>query len=155
MLLLSGLPEKKIHQLQFSINEQLDTAIKNNIDFDVSRTPEGIQCMELQDLINKLQEEARAKNKSKVPEQTSLKDKGKGKKPTDSFPSPVSEEEKQETAPFITKRKRSNPTSRARSSSAPQTSPNPTMVVTSQGATLKNDIAPSPDEEIILRSKNL
>ena len=49
--------------------------------------------MKLQELINKLQEEARAKNKSKVPEYTSLKDKGKGKKFVDSIPSHVSEEE--------------------------------------------------------------
>ena len=39
---------EKIHQLQFSVNEQLDTVIKNNLNFDVSRTLEGIRCMELQ-----------------------------------------------------------------------------------------------------------
>ena len=49
--------------------------------------------MELQELINRLQEKAKAKNKSKVLEQTSSKDKGKEKRPTDSVPSPVSEEE--------------------------------------------------------------
>ena len=101
---------EKIHQLQFSVNEQLDIAIKNNLDFDVSRTLEGIQCMDLQALINMLQEEVRARNKSKVPEQTSLRDKGKGKKPTDSLFSPVSKEEEQKTAPLIIKRKRSSPT---------------------------------------------
>ena len=81
------LAREKIHQLQFSINEQLDIATKNNIDFDISRTPEGIRCIELQNLINRLQEEARARNKSKVPEQTSHRDKEKGKKLADSLPS--------------------------------------------------------------------
>ena len=33
--------KEKIHQLQFFVNEQLDISTKNNIDFDVSRTPEG------------------------------------------------------------------------------------------------------------------
>ena len=40
---IKGIREK-IHQLQFSVNEQLDIAIKNNLNFDVSRTPEGIRC---------------------------------------------------------------------------------------------------------------
>ena len=111
---------ENIHQLQFSVNEQLDTATKNNLNFDVSRTPKGIRCMELQELINRLQEEARAKNKSKILEQTSSKDKGKGKRPPDSVPLFVSEEEEQEIVPLIARRKRSSPTSRARTSSALQ-----------------------------------
>ena len=45
---VNRIAREKIHQLQFSVNEQLDTAIKNNIIFDVSRTSEGIRCMELQ-----------------------------------------------------------------------------------------------------------
>ena len=47
------------------------------MNFYVSRTLESIRCRELQDLINRLQEEARAKTKSKVPEQASHGDKGK------------------------------------------------------------------------------
>ena len=84
---------EKIHQLQFSVNEQLDIAIKNNLNFDVSRTLEGIRFMELQEIINRLREEARAKNKPKVPEQTSFMDKGKGKRHADYALSPTSEDE--------------------------------------------------------------
>ena len=38
---------EKIHQLQFSVNVQLDIAMKNNLNFDVSKTPKGIRCIEL------------------------------------------------------------------------------------------------------------
>ena len=75
---IRGIREKN-HQLQFSVNEQLDIAMKNNLNFDVSRTPEGIQCIELQEVINRLREEAKAQNKSNTPVQTSSIDKGKGK----------------------------------------------------------------------------
>ena len=71
------LAKGKIHQLEFSINQQLDIATKSNVDFDVDRTPESIRYRELEDLINRLQEDARAKNKTKVPEKTSHGDKGK------------------------------------------------------------------------------
>ena len=84
---------EKIHQLQFSINEQLDIAVKKNLNFDVSRTPEGIRCMELQKVINRLREEAKAQNKSNIPVQTSSMGKGKWKRPADSVPSPISEDE--------------------------------------------------------------
>ena len=60
------LAREKIAQLEYSVNEQLDIATKHNVHFDVSRTPKTIHCKELQDLINRLQEEARAKNKPKV-----------------------------------------------------------------------------------------
>ena len=69
--------------------------MKNNLNFDVSRTPEGIQCIELQEVINRLWEEAKpkAQNKSNTHVQTNSLDKGKGKKPIDSIPSPVFEDE--------------------------------------------------------------
>ena len=73
----------------------------------------------------------------------------------DSLPSPVSEEEEKETVHLIIKRKRSSLTSRARNSFAPQTSPNPTMAVASQGAALKSDFSPSPDEDGHLTIKKL
>ena len=41
------LAKEKIHQLEFSVNEQLDIATKKNVDFDVSRTPEGFCFKEL------------------------------------------------------------------------------------------------------------
>ena len=41
------LAKEKIHQLEFSINQQLDIATKSNVDFDVDRTPESIRYREL------------------------------------------------------------------------------------------------------------
>ena len=89
------LSQEKIAQLEFFVKEQLDIAIKNNVDFDVSSVPETIHCKELQDLINRLQEEAKAKNKPKVSEKNQGH-KGKRKKLIGSLPSdnsPLSEEE--------------------------------------------------------------
>ena len=51
---------EKINQLQYSVGQQLDIAMKNNLNFDVSKTPEGILCMELQGIIIRLQEEIKA-----------------------------------------------------------------------------------------------
>ena len=51
--------------------------MKNNLNFDVSKTPEGIQCMELQEVINRLREEAKAQNKFDIHVHTSSMDKGK------------------------------------------------------------------------------
>ena len=51
---------EKIHQLQFSVGAQLDVAMKNNLSFDVSKTPKGILCIELQGVIYRLREEAKA-----------------------------------------------------------------------------------------------
>ena len=116
------LAKEKIAQIEFSVNDQLDIAIKSKVNFDVDRAPETIRCKELQNLINKLQEEARAKNKPKVLEKTSHGDKGKGKKIIGSLSydiSPISEEEEQEIAPLLVKRKRTSPTSRAKISSTP------------------------------------
>ena len=145
---------EKIHHLQFSINEQLNIAIKNNLSFDVSRTPEGIQCMELQKVINRLREEAKAQNKSNTPAQTGFIDKGKGKKPVDSVPSPISEKEEQGTIPLVTKRKRLSPI-RARTSSAPQASSAPQVSTISTPQNAGISPAPSPDEDDHLTIKKL
>ena len=149
------LAKEKILQLQFSVNEQLNIATKNNVDFDVSRTLEGIRCIELQDLINRLQEEARARNKSKVPEQTSHRDKGKGKKLVDSLPPPISEEEEQDITPLIIKRKRLSLTSRAKSSFTLQVSSAPNIVAALLKSTLKSGPTPSPNEDDHLTIKML
>ena len=55
---------EKIHQLQFSVNEQLNIVVKNNLNFDVSKTPEGIRCMELQEIINRFRAEVKTQKKS-------------------------------------------------------------------------------------------
>ena len=112
------LAKEKIAQLEFSVNDQLDIAIKSNVDFDVGMAPKTICCKELQDLINRLQVEARVKNKPKVPKKTSHGDKGKGKKLIGSISSdisPISEEEELEIAPLLVKRKRTSSVSRAKS----------------------------------------
>ena len=67
--------------------------MKNNLSFDVSKTPEGILCIELQGVINRLREEVKAQKKSDVHVQTSSMDKKKGKRRAKSAPSPVSEDE--------------------------------------------------------------
>ena len=152
------LAKEKISQLEFSINYQLDIAIKSNINFDVDRAPESIRCRELQGLINRLQEEAKAKNKSKVPEKTNHEDKGKGNKLIESLPfdiSPISKEEERETAPVLVKRKRTSPVSRAKHSSAPQISSAPTTAAALSNATLKSGLAPNPDEDDHLTIKIL
>ena len=59
----------------------------------MDRSLETIHCRELQDHINRLQEDARARNKSKVSDKISHGDKGKGKKLIEPLPSPISEEE--------------------------------------------------------------
>ena len=72
--------KEKIAQLKYSINEQLDTATWFNVDFDVSRASESIRCKELQDLISRLEDEARSKSKSKASEKAETGTKGKGRK---------------------------------------------------------------------------
>ena len=52
------LVHEKIAQFEYSINEQLDTATKYNVNFDVGRALETIRYKELQDLISSLEEEA-------------------------------------------------------------------------------------------------
>ena len=128
------LAREKIAQLEYSVNEQLDTTTKYNVNFDVDRTPETICYKELQDLISKLEEEARAKNKPKIPYPANKEDKGKGKKAiaqkrrssrvlnnktADSDSSPRFEEEKN-VVPPLAKRKRSSEASRAQGPSAAQ-----------------------------------
>ena len=72
-----------------------------------------------------------------------------------SLPSPISEEEEQEIASLLIKRKRSSPISRAKSSSTPQVSSTPTTVATLPSAVLKSGPAPSPDEDDHLTIKKL
>ena len=83
------LAREKISQLEYSINEQLDTATKCNVNFDVGKAPDMIRCKELQDLISKLEEEARAESKPKTIQSISQEDKGKGKRPLSRNAPPV------------------------------------------------------------------
>ena len=88
---------QEINQLQFAINRNIDTALRFKLNFDVDRSPEAARTKELHALIQKLEEAAQKskveKNSSKILEQVSHGDKGKGKKLVDSLPSPISEEE--------------------------------------------------------------
>ena len=158
---IKGIREK-INQLQFSVGQQLDVAIKNNLKFDVSKTSEGIQCIELQEIIVRLREEIKAQKRAAKDAQTSLTDKGKGKEPAetaDLAPSPISEDEIPTTAPLMTKRKRSSP-SRARTHSIP-TSPAIPIPFSSKSSTIPlpqnttTPSAPSSDEDDTLPIKKL
>ena len=99
----------------------------SKINLDVDRTPESIHCKDLQDLINRLEDEARVKSKPKVTKLAGKEDKGKGKKAivqkcssnrvlknktTDSDSSSSSEKEKNFIPP-LAKRKRSSEVSKA------------------------------------------
>ena len=70
---------EKIHQLQFSINEQLDIVVKNNLNFDVSKTPGGFRCMELQEIINRHREEVKHRRNLSSIRRPALWTKGKGR----------------------------------------------------------------------------
>ena len=84
---------QEINQLQFAINKSMDTAQRFKLKFDVDRAPKAEHIKELHALIQKLEEAAQKKSSSKSLEQTKHGDKGKGRKPAESLPSPVSKEE--------------------------------------------------------------
>ena len=120
------LAQEMIDQLNQSINKQLDTAMASKVNLDVDRTLESIHCRELQDLISRLEDEARAKSKPEIIQPASKEDKGKGKKAiaqnrpssrvlknnTTNSDSLSSLEEEQDTIPPLAKRKRSSEASR-------------------------------------------
>ena len=137
---------QEINQLQFAINKSMDTAMQFKLNFDVDRAPKTVRIKELYTFIHKLKEVVQKKNNSKAEkssskssEQAKYGDKGKGKRLTDSFPSPISDEGP-EIAPLITKRKRLSPAIRPKNSLIPQVSSNP---------------APSLDEDDHLTIKRL
>ena len=130
-----------IKDLQQSVNKQLDVAMIAKINFDVSRAPETLLCNELQDLINRLEDEAKARDKPQVG-QLAKKDKSKGKKAiihkrpskrgpnskiVDSNPSSSSEKEQGVISPLV-KRKRLSEVNRATQSPATQSPAIPTFL---------------------------
>ena len=68
---------------------------------------------------------------------------------------PISEEEEQETSSLLVKRKRTSPTSRAKSSYAPQISTALTTAATLPSVALVTGPAPSLDEDDHLTIKRL
>ena len=81
-------------------------------------------------------------------------DKGNAKKPAESVPSPISENEEQEIIPSMTKRKRSSPV-RIRISYVPQTSSALQYSTISIPQNITDSYTPSPDEDDHLTIKRL
>ena len=112
------LAQETIDHLNQSINKQLDIAMTSKVNLDVDRILESIRCKELQDLINRVEDEARAKSSSKAEKGSSKASEraNKGKKTAQKHSasrvvksaSPCPEEE-QDAAPLLHKRKRSSP----------------------------------------------
>ena len=152
------LAREKIAQLEFSVNKHLDIVTKHNVDFDVDRAAKPFTTESFKTLSTGFKKRPKQRINLRFLRRSVKGTKEKGKKLIGSLPSdssPISEEEEQETASILVKRKRTSPTSRAKSSSAPQISSAPTTVATLPSTVLVSGLAPSPDEDDHVTIKRL